>query len=94
MVGYSRIPKLKSVDFDGALCWFTEMQVNGLMFHPDDDPADIIRPDGEGSMFSAHEEAEVRSVMDQLFDALHDEVYDAAYPVVMKEFMMSPIDIS
>ncbi|OYY75163.1 MAG: hypothetical protein B7Y40_01700 [Gammaproteobacteria bacterium 28-57-27] len=86
MVGYSRIPELKSVDFDGALFWFAEMQVSGLMFHPDDDPADIIRADGAGSMFSAHEEEEARSVMARLFDALHDDVYAAAYPVVMNGF--------
>ena len=37
----SRIPELNAVSFDGALQWFAEMQCRGLLFHPDDDPADI-----------------------------------------------------
>ncbi len=37
-----RIPDLNAASFDGAVQWFTEMANHGLLFHPDDDPADIV----------------------------------------------------
>ncbi|MBD5804502.1 hypothetical protein AZOA_39450 [Azoarcus sp. Aa7] len=80
----SRIPQLHATSFDGALSWFSEMQVDGLMFHPDDDPAEISRIADGKRVFTDEEAAEVRFVLSALFSALGDEVYEAAYPVVMK----------
>lgn len=80
----SRIPELKAVSFDGALLWFAEMQCRGLLFHPDDDPADIIVIRSGESMFDSREIQEARSVLDQLFAALGADVYSAAYPIMMK----------
>ena len=49
----SRIPKFSDKSFDGMLMWFSELQVRGLLFHPDDDPADIIRiSDSTATFFS------------------------------------------
>ena len=79
----TRIPELKTVSFDGALLWFAEMQCRELLFHPDDDPADIIVIRSGKNMFSNREIQEARSVLDQLFAALGDSVYDAAYPIMM-----------
>jgi len=80
----SRIPQLHATSFDGALSWFSEMQVNGLMFHPDDDPAEIWRIADGKRVFTDGEAAEVRFVLNALFSNLGDGVYEAAYPVVMK----------
>lgn len=82
----SRIPKLSSTNFDGALVWFSEMQTKGLIFHPDDDPAEIVSIGDWKKMFSDPEVSEVRFVMNELFTNLGDEVYAAAYPIVMKAF--------
>jgi hypothetical protein len=34
--------KMSESTVDGAVQWFTEMANHGLLFHPDDDPADIV----------------------------------------------------
>ena len=49
-----------------------------LMFHPDDDPADIISPPHWTRTFSDTEAAELRAIVDRLFKALGDEVYEIA----------------
>lgn len=82
----SRIPKLHSVSLDGALVWFAELQANGLMFHPDDDPAELHRIEDGRRTFSDAEVSEVRFAMDVLFAELGEGVYDAAYPVVMNSY--------
>lgn len=79
----SRIPELNVVSFDGALQWFAEMQCRGLLFHPDDDPADIIVIQSGERMFNDREIQETRLVLDTLFAALGDDVYEAAYPITM-----------
>ena len=79
----SRLPKLESLSFDGALNWFSGMQAKGLMFHPDDEPADIEAVSTGGKLFSDNEVSEARFVIEELFSVLGDEVYEAAYPVVM-----------
>jgi hypothetical protein len=81
----SRIPTLREASFDGALSWFAEMQNQKLLFHPEDDPADIVRiADGE-RVFSDREATEVRFVLDALDKQLgHEALIEAAYPVFMK----------
>lgn len=79
----SRIPKLNEVSFDGALAWFAALQVKGLMFHPDDEPAEIERISDGRRVFSEPEAAEVQFLMNELFSELGDAVYEAAYPIVM-----------
>lgn len=79
----SRIPKLNEVSFDGALTWFAEMQTKGLLFHPDDDPAEIYRVSDWVPTFSGTEAHEARFVLKELFESLGDGVYEAAYPVFM-----------
>ena len=51
----SRIPELNAVSFDSALQWFAEMQCRGLLFHPDDDPADIVVIQSGERMFQNRE---------------------------------------
>jgi len=81
----SRIPTLHEASFDGALAWFAEMQNQQLLFHPEDEPADIVRvTDGE-RVFSDREASEVRFVLDALDKQLgHEALVEAAYPVFMR----------
>ena len=79
----SRTPELNAVSFDGALQWFAEMQCLGLLFDPDDDPADIVVIRRGERMFRNRETEEVRFVLDELSATLGDGVYEAAYPVMM-----------
>ena len=59
------------------------MQCRGLLFHPDDDPADIVVIQSGERMLRNRETEEARFVLDALFAVLGDGVYEAAYPVMM-----------
>ena len=87
MHAQSRIPKLRDTTFDSALLWFSEMQCGKLLFHPEDDPADIITiADGERT-FSDSEVKELRFLLDELDENLgHGKVIEAAYPIFMTAF--------
>ena len=39
----SRIPAYDSTSPEGMQMWFAEMSARGLLFHPEDDPASILR---------------------------------------------------
>jgi len=83
----SRIPKLHDTSFDGALLWFSEMQCSDLLFHPEDDPADIIRISSGERLFSDGEVTELRFVLNELEERMgHDKVIEAAYPIFMNAF--------
>lgn len=83
----SRIPKLRDTTFDGALLWFSEMHCDGLLFHPEDDPADIIKIADNEQMFSDAEVLELRFLLDELDERLgHDKMIEAAYPIFMNAF--------
>ncbi len=87
MHAQSRIPKLRDTTFDSALLWFAEMQCDGLLFHPEDDPADIIRIADDKPMFSDTEVQELRFLLDELDKNLgHNQMIEAAYPIFMNAF--------
>lgn len=80
----SRIPKLRDTTFDGALLWFSEMQCSNLLFHPEDDPADIIRISSGERLFSNGEVKELRFLLNELEEGMgHEKVIEAAYPIFM-----------
>ena len=83
----SRIPKLHDTTFDGALLWFSEMQCSNLLFHPEDDPADIIRISNGERFFSDGEVKELRFLLNELDEGIgHEKVIEAAYPIFMNAF--------
>ncbi len=83
----SRITKLHDTTFDGALLWFSEMQCSNLLFHPEDDSADIIRISSGERLFSENEVNEIRFVLTELEEGLgHEKVIEAAYPIYMNAF--------
>lgn len=84
MYTQSRIPKLQETTFDGALLWFSEMQCGNLLFHPEDDPADIIRISSGEHLFSNSEVKELRFLLNELEESIgHEKVIEAAYPIFM-----------
>lgn len=81
----SRIPKLRDTTFDGALLWFSEMQCSNLLFHPENDPADIIRISSGERTFSDGEVTELRFLLNELEEGIgHEKMIEAAYPIFMK----------
>ncbi len=69
------------------MLWFSEMQCGTLLFHPEDDPADIICiPNGERA-FSDVEVNELRFLLNELEENLgHEKLIEAAYPIFMNAF--------
>lgn len=83
----SRIPKLRDVSFDGALTWFSEMQCQRLLFHPEDDPSEIISISDGVRLFSDREVTELQFVLEELDASLgHEKMIEAAYPIFMNAF--------
>ncbi len=80
----SRIPKLRDTSFDSALLWFSEMQCSNLLFHPEDDPADIIHISSGERLFSEIEVKELNFLLNELEQGIgHKKMIEAAYPVFM-----------
>jgi hypothetical protein len=83
----SRIPQLRDTTFDSALLWFSEMSCRALLFHPEDDPGDIVRIADGQPLFSENEVAEIRFLVDEIEAELgHEQMIEAAYPAFMKAF--------
>jgi len=79
----SRIPALRDTSFDGMLTWFAKLSIRGLLFHVDDDPAEIIDASTGKRTFSDEEAATLRIMIVRLFRKHGDDVYEAAYPIFM-----------
>lgn len=77
----SRIPQWSDHGFDGMLLWFSEMSARGLLFHPDDDPADIIHVTSGERLFSDNEAHELRDTLSVMFKQEGDMVYEAGLPI-------------
>ena len=77
----SRIPQWADHHFDGMLVWFSEMSARGLLYHPDDDPAEIISISSGTRLFSDEEAAMLRSTVAEMFELKGDEVYEAGLPI-------------
>ncbi|MDA8328581.1 MAG: hypothetical protein M0Z83_06385 [Betaproteobacteria bacterium] len=84
MLTQSRIPKLYDTTFDGALLWFSQMECSNLLFHPEDDPANIIRISSDERLFSDGEVIELNFLLNELEQEIgHEKLIEAAYPVFM-----------
>jgi len=81
----SRIPEFSDNTFDGMLLWFATMSERGLMFHPDDDPAEVISTKSGEALFSTAEIAALNKIINNMFETHGDDVYEAAYPIFMKK---------
>jgi hypothetical protein len=79
----NRIPECVDFTFDGMLYWFAELSKRGLLFHPDDDPAEIASLVGGGKTFSSTEAKKLRRLLGKMFAISGDVVYEAAYPAFM-----------
>ena len=84
MQAISRIPELQETTFAAAQEWFAAMGKVELLFHPDDDPQDIVSIATNKPAFTAAEVPAVRAIMERLFESLGDEVYEACYPIAVE----------
>ena len=83
----SRIPKLNEFSYDGALMWFSEMKCKDLLFHPEDDPADIFLFSDGSRMFDQIEVEDINLILEKLESTIgHENVIEASYPIFMNAF--------
>jgi hypothetical protein len=80
----SRIPALNDTSFDGMQAWFAQLSTRGMLFHVDDEPAEIINVGTSERIFSDEEAAVLRAAIAELFSKHGDDVYQAEYPIFMK----------
>jgi hypothetical protein len=80
----SRIPDFGDKSFDGMLTWFAQMSVRDLLFHPDDNPEEIVHMTTGTKFFTASECRRLERMLTEMFQLFGDDVYEAAYPVFMK----------
>lgn len=86
---HTRIPILAAADLPAARQWFTQLHALGLLFHPDDDPRDIIQISSGKPTFSAKESTLLSQIIDRLIAELGDQVYDLALEAVGKTSRIS-----
>ncbi|MDI1251823.1 hypothetical protein [Thermomonas sp.] len=80
----SRIPAYDSANPDGMLTWFAEMSARGLLFHPEEDPAEILRIGTWERTFTDAEADRVRGILCNMFAQHGDETISACCPVFMR----------
>ena len=80
----NRIPAYDSVNPDGMQIWFAEMSVRGLLFHPEEDPAEIIRIGTWERSFTDSEADQIRGILGSMFAEHGDETISACYPIFMR----------
>lgn len=80
----ARIPECGTVDLDGMTKWFEAMAAKGLLFHPEDDPADIISVESGMPVFLTDEVRTVRETLARFFAFDYSMTIEACYPVFMR----------
>lgn len=78
MTSINRIPKITSNSKFALWRWFSKMDSMDLLFHPDDDPAVIVKIHTGMPTFSHEECVTVTHCLKLLFDQHGDAVYEAA----------------
>lgn len=63
--------------------FFAEMSVCGLLFHPQDDPEEIMRSDTWERCFTDTQAAEVHEIIGLMFAEQGGETISACHPVFM-----------
>lgn len=80
----SRIPELPGTSYQSMDSWFKSMAEADLLFHPDDEPKDIVRIADGAAAFTEEECRTLNETLSVMFKHHGDEVYEAVYPYFMK----------
>ncbi len=83
----SRIPQPLNNSYSSMNDWFSMMQANGLLFHPEDRAGDIVEIVSGRPLFSTEECAELDQIIDAMFETHGEKVCDVAYKCVHEEFI-------
>ncbi|WP_027081224.1 hypothetical protein [Luteimonas mephitis] len=81
----SRIPRLADDSRESVSRWFEQMYDRGLLFHPDDDPANIVCIADDSPTFTASECEELRDTIAHMLSCHGDDVYDIGLPFFLRD---------
>lgn len=76
-----RIPAWTNVSLSGVGLWFKAMLRANLLYHPDDDPIDVISLQTGRRLFHRAEVIKLREIIKHMFSVHGDAVYEVALPV-------------
>ena len=76
-----RVPAWTDVSLSGAGLWFKAMLRANLLYHPDDDPIDVVSLQTGRRPFHRAEGIELREIIKDMCSAHGDSVYEVALPV-------------
>lgn len=80
----SRVPDFANKTHAGLSRWFDEVSLRGLLFHPEDRPADIADIVTGEPLFTERECADLDVILGEMFDCFGNDVCETAYPIFMK----------
>lgn len=84
----NRIPHLADESEESVCRWFEQMYERHLLFHPDDDPADIVSIAGGCTILTAPECEELRATIARMFLHHGNEVYEIGVPFFLRDLPM------
>lgn len=84
MIPANRIPDLTKMTPATAEVWWQQMGEMGLIFHPDDPPADIVHIQSGEKLFSAKASAKLETIIGRMLRSLGDRTYDIAHRELMR----------
>lgn len=90
MTNHVRVPKLLGESVQAMNQWFEMLCSEGLLFHPDDRPQDIVVLKTGEPTFSATECMVLSESLARLFQYHGDKVYDVALEFCQKSIGIDP----
>ena len=80
----NRIPAYDSANPDGMQIWFAVMSAGGMLFHPEEDPTEIVRIGTWERTFTDDEADRLLVIIGSMFAKHGDETIAACYPIFMR----------
>jgi hypothetical protein len=85
-----RIPTWNDVSLSGVALWFKAMLRANLLYHPDDDPKDVIALRTGRRLFNRAEAIKLRQITEEMFSTYGALVYEAALPAFHEALNVRP----
>jgi hypothetical protein len=82
----TRIPTLSDSTLTAAHTWLTQMHEGGLLFHPDNNPSDLVQITDGSPTFTPQECKEASQALKLMFLHHGDAVYELAMDVISHTF--------
>lgn len=80
----TRIPTFVDKTHEGMARWFAEMAQRNLIFHPEDEPANIIAIKTGQPVFAPDECKAITETLKEMFQLFGDDVCEVCYPILTK----------